>query len=371
MIRVLLVLGTRPEAIKLAPLLRELRAHPAVFRAHLCCTGQHTTLLDSVWRCFGVSPDSNLDVMRAGSSLSALSSRILEALPAVLDAFHPDVVVVQGDTTTTLCAAQAAFYTRVPVVHVEAGLRSGDLYAPFPEEMNRRLVAPLASLHCAPTESAAANLRREGIAADRIHVTGNTGIDALQWVLQGLDAGTLKPSRAFPPGDRRRVVVTMHRREAFGEGLAQVCSALNQLVAEHPVELVVPLHPNPQAGAQIAGMLTPHPHLHLTEALDYVSFVALMRGAHLLLTDSGGIQEEAPYLGVPLVVLRARTERLEGVDAGVASLAGFTPERILEACRAALFSGPPPLPPESRHGIYGDGMASARIRELIASFQTK
>ncbi len=369
---VLVVLGTRPEAIKLAPLVLELRAHPASFRTHLCSTGQHTDLLDPVWKCFGLYPDIALQrTMQPGQSLSALSGRMLTLLPAVIETTGPDIVVVQGDTTTTLCAAQAAFYHRIPVVHVEAGLRTYDVNSPFPEEMNRVLVSRLASLHCAPTQLAAENLMREGVRADRVHVTGNTSIDALQWVLHALDSGSLQPEVAFPVPVRKRVVATMHRREAFGDRLASVCEALNLLLETHDVELVVPLHPNPEAGARIASLLTKHPHLHLIQPLDYASFIALLRSAHLVLTDSGGIQEEAPTLGCPVVVLRERTERPEGLDAGAANLAGFSPQSILASCRAALFPSSDAPVEARRHAIYGDGRASVRIRELIASFQAE
>ncbi len=368
---VLFALGTRPEAIKLAPLLLELRAHSGSFRTHLCSTGQQADLVAPMLAVFGVQADTNLEVMRHGQGLASLSARLLEELAPLMENIKPDLVVVQGDTATTLCAAQAAFYQHIPVLHVEAGLRTGDCGSPFPEEMNRRLVTRLARLHCAPTPSAADNLRREGIPGDAIAVTGNTGIDALAWVLERLRLGELHPPVSFPPAGRKRVVATMHRREAFGTPLENLCAALNTLVAEENVELIVPLHPNPEAGARVASLLHPHPHLHLSGPLDYVSFIALLQGADLVLTDSGGIQEEAPYLGVPLVVLRSVTERLEGVKAGVAQLAGFTPQSILKASRAALFSARPEPLACGHHGIYGDGRASVRIRELISSFQDK
>ncbi|MCW5963774.1 MAG: UDP-N-acetylglucosamine 2-epimerase (non-hydrolyzing) [Bryobacterales bacterium] len=369
--RVLCVLGTRPEAIKLAPLVLELRAHPESFETHLCSTGQHADLLEPVWRCFGIRPDTKLECMRPGQSLESLTARILDSLPAIFESTRPELVIVQGDTTTTLCAAQLAFYRRVPVVHIEAGLRTHNPYMPFPEEMNRTLVSRLASLHCAPTQNAAQNLLREGIPAERVHVTGNTSIDALQWVLGALDNGTLQPEATFPPSERKRVVATMHRRESFGDRLESVCQALVRLLAEHELELIVPLHPNPEAGARVASLLPEHPHLYLTAPLDYASFVALMRSADLLLTDSGGIQEEAPYLGRPVVVVRECTERPEGVAAGVASVVGFEPESILAACRAALFPAADAAQSPVRHGIYGDGSACRQIRHLIASFQGK
>lgn len=369
--RVLFAAGTRPEAIKLAPLVHELRRYPETFEVHLCSTGQQPDLLGPVWECFGLRPDSSLQVMRPGQSLASLSARLLEALPPVLEQFQPQLVAVQGDTATTLCAAQAAFYQRIPVGHVEAGLRTHDLSAPFPEELNRVLVSRIAALHFAPTEAAAENLRREGVPAAAIHVTGNTGIDALLRTLGELVAGRLEPRQRFPRGPLRRIVATMHRRESFGAGLASVCEALNRILARGDVELIVPLHPNPEARSLVEQLLRPHPHLRLCPPLDYVSFIALMREADLLLTDSGGIQEEAPYLGVPVAVLRECTERQEGVAAGLALVAGFDPAGIVSACEQAPRHGVSAPLGTDGHAIYGDGAASGRIRELIDSFLSK
>ncbi len=367
-IRVLVILGTRPEAIKLCPLVLALRERPERFRVHLCSTGQHRELLQPVWNCFGVEPDSNLDGMRAGQPLAESAGRILASLPQVFEAFQPDLAVVQGDTTTTFCGALAAFYQRVPVAHVEAGLRSGDLSAPFPEELNRNLVSRIAALHFAATAEGAENLRREGIPEKRIHVTGNTVIDALERICGALDCGTLTPQVSFPPARRPRVLVTMHRREALETGMPAICRALRRLVDSNDVEIVFPMHPNPQVREVVARELPPHERILRTDPLDYVSFVALMRQSAVALTDSGGIQEEAPYLGLPVIVLRETTERPEGVDAGLARLAGFDPEAIYAACRDLLFSPDSGHPEKGSHTIYGDGQASARIRTVIDSY---
>lgn len=364
----MVILGTRPEAIKLCPLVLALRERPDLFQVHLCSTGQHRELLEPVWECFGVEPDSRLESMRAGQSLAESAGRILTMLPPVFEAFQPRLAVVQGDTTTTFCGALAAFYQRVPVAQVEAGLRSGDLSAPFPEELNRSLVSRFAALHFAATAEGKRNLLREGVPESQIHITGNTGIDALLRICRSLDSGALSPPVAFPAATRPRVLVTMHRREALESGMPALCRALRRLVNACDVEIVFPMHPNPQVREVIARELPPHERILRSEPLDYVSFVALMRQSAVALTDSGGIQEEAPYLGLPVVVLRETTERPEGVEAGLARLAGFDPEAIYAACRDALFSGDFKRPENASHAIYGDGAASARIRSLIASY---
>ncbi len=367
-IRVLVILGTRPEAIKLCPLVLSLRERPERFRVHLCSTGQHRELLEPVWRCFGVEPDSSLGAMCAGQPLAESAGRILTLLPPVFASFQPDLAVVQGDTTTTFCGALAAFYQRVPVAHVEAGLRSGDLSAPFPEELNRSLVSRFAALHFAATAEGARNLLREGVPENRIHVTGNTVIDALERICGALDRGALTPQVSFPPPRRPRVLVTMHRREALETGMPAICRALRRLVDSNDVEIVFPMHPNPRVREVVARELPPHERILRTEPLDYVSFVALMRQSAVALTDSGGIQEEAPYLGLPVIVLRETTERPEGVDAGLARLAGFDPEAIYSACRDLLFSPDSARLENGSHTIYGDGCASARICAAIDSY---
>jgi UDP-N-acetylglucosamine 2-epimerase (non-hydrolysing) len=370
-IRILTILGTRPEAIKLCPLVVALREQPSRFDVHVCSTGQHRELLEPVWAAFGVISDSTLDTMVAGQSLARSTARILASLAPVFETYRPDLAVVQGDTTTTLCGAVAAFYQQVPVAHVEAGLRSGDLTAPFPEEMHRSVVGRIATLHFASTVRAAENLRAEGVPPERIHVTGNTGIDALRMIAGALERGALTPSVVFPPPRQKRVVVTMHRREAQEAGLPAICETLNHLVDTLEVEIVFPVHPNPAVKKAVATRLRPHDRIHLCAPLDYVSFVALLASAHLVITDSGGIQEEAPYLGVPAVVVRETTERAEGVAAGFSRLVGFDTHALLEACCERINSPKMGGRFDLSHQTYGDGTACLRIRELIASFLSR
>ena len=328
--KVLLVFGTRPEAIKLCPVLTHLRSRPAEFLARVCVTGQHRELLDQVLEAFDAVPDFDLGAMLAGQSLFQSTSRILASLEPVLEAEKPDMVLVQGDTTTTLCGALAAFYCRVPVGHVEAGLRTGDRFQPFPEEINRVLTSRLASLHFAATEGAARNLVAEGVPRDRIAVTGNSGIDAVLHVRDALEQGKLK-CREWPQLNpaKRLIVVTAHRRESFGEGFESICAALVSLSRRGDVQIVYPVHPNPQVQQPVSRLLSGHENILLVEPLAYVPFVDLMRRAYLLLTDSGGIQEEAPSLGKPVLVMREKTERPEAVQAGTAKLVGTGEDRIV------------------------------------------
>ena len=366
MTRVLFVFGTRPEAIKLAPLVRALRADPARFETSVVVTAQHRDLLDQVLGAFSIRPDHDLNLMRPGQTLLASASRILAGLEPVLAREKPDWVLVQGDTATTFCGALAAFYMGMPVGHVEAGLRTGDVRQPFPEEMNRVLASRLATLHFAATEGAAANLRREGVAQDRIFVTGNTGIDAVLAIRGDLESGRLHT----PPGPplhpaKKLILVTAHRRESFGEGFLRICEALRRLAARGDAEIVYPVHPNPNVQDPVNRLLRNTPGIHLMKPLAYVEFVALMLRAHFLLTDSGGIQEEAPSLGKPVLVMREKTERPEAVDAGTARLVGTDPERIcLEAAR--LLDNPEEYSARSQiHNPYGDGQASRRIADIL------
>ena len=290
--KALVVFGTRPEAIKLCPVVRAFQARPDRFVTSVCVTAQHRELLDQVLRVFEVVPDHDLDLMRPGQTLTGATSRILAALEPVMDEERPDLVVVQGDTTTTLCGALASFYARTPLVHVEAGLRTGDLRQPFPEEMNRVVTSRLASLHCAATESAAANLRAEGTPTDSITVTGNSVIDAVLHVRDGLEQGRwpdATPERIASWIDPRKklIVVTAHRRESFGEGFEQICRALRALSRTGDVQLVYPAHPNPNVQEPVNRLLAGLPNLLITEPLDYLAFVDLMRRAYILITDSG------------------------------------------------------------------------------------
>ena len=367
--RVLFILGTRPEAIKLFPVVRSLRARPNEFQPLVCVTAQHRAMLDQVLDAFDVRPDYDLDLMRPGQTLAQCASRILAALePVLLDA-KPQMALVQGDTTTTMAGALAAFYQRVPVGHVEAGLRTGDMEQPFPEEMNRVVTARLADLHFAPTESARRNLLREGVAEDRITVTGNSGIDAVLYVRDALAAGRV-PIGEWPwlDGAKRLIVVTAHRRESFGEGMERIAEAIARLASRGDVQIVYPVHRNPRVLECMTQRLGHTRDVFLTEPLGYVPFVDLMRRAHLIVTDSGGIQEEAPSLGKPVLVLREKTERPEAVDAGTVKLVGTSVSRIVTEAERLLDDS---AEYEARchiHNPYGDGAAGPRIAGVIAQF---
>jgi len=369
--KILFIFGTRPEAIKLCPLVRELRSVSS-FQIRVCVTGQHREMLDQVLAAFEVIPDYDLSLMLPGQTLFQSTSRILAALEAVFTTECPDLTVVQGDTTTTLCGALASFYQNVPVAHVEAGLRTGDLRQPFPEELNRVLTSRMTALHFAPTEDSATNLRREGISPDSVHVTGNTGIDAVLYVRDALEQGRLQAPVAFQNQPNRKLIaITAHRRESFGDGFERICSALAQLAKRSDVEIVYPVHPNPHVQDPVNRLLRGRANIHLIPPLDYVSFVDLMRQAYLLITDSGGIQEEGPSLGKPILVLREKTERPEAVTAGTVKLVGTNPERILtEAVR--LLDDTQEYQRMARvHNPYGDGHSCTRIADLIHSFLSK
>lgn len=369
MIKVLFVFGTRPEAIKLCPVLLHLRSRPSEFETRVCVTGQHRHMLDQVLSVFDVRPDHDLDLMLPGQTLFQSTSRILAALEAVLQAEQPTIVLVQGDTTTTLCGALAAFYSGVPVGHVEAGLRTGDMAQPFPEEMNRVLAARLSTLHFAATAGAARNLIAEGVPEARITVTGNSGIDAVLYVRDGLAGGQL-PGVTLPMLDpaKKLIVVTAHRRESFGEGFERICAALARLAARPDVQIVYPVHRNPNVQEPVNRLLAGQPNIFLIDPLEYVPFVDLMRKAYLLITDSGGIQEEGPSLGKPVLVMRDKTERPEAVEAGTVKLVGSCEDAIVQAARE-LLENPKTYQAMARvHNPYGDGRASARIGDAIHSF---
>jgi UDP-N-acetylglucosamine 2-epimerase (non-hydrolysing) len=369
--KILFIFGTRPEAIKLCPVVRTLR-RDAGFEVRVCVTAQHRQMLDQVLAAFDIRPDHDLDRMLPGQTLFQSTSRILAGLESVLAAEQPDLVLVQGDTTTTLCGALASFYKNVPCGHVEAGLRTGDPRQPFPEEMNRILATRLCALHFAATEWAASNLRAEGVSEDTIGVTGNTGIDAVLHVRDGLESGRLV-SRAWPELDpaRKLILVTAHRRESFGDGFERICRALAALTERPDVQLVYPVHPNPNVQDPVNRLLSGRPHIHLIAPLDYVPFVDLMRRAYLIVTDSGGIQEEGPSLGKPILVLRDKTERPEAVTAGTVKLVG-TDERRIRSEAVRLLEDPSEYARMARvHNPYGDGRASERISTLIHSFFSK
>jgi UDP-N-acetylglucosamine 2-epimerase (non-hydrolysing) len=371
MTKVLLIFGTRPEAIKLCPVLLHLRSRAAEFQVKCCVTAQHREMLDQVLQVFGVRPDYDLDLMQPGQTLARLTARILSALEGVLAAERPDIVLVQGDTTTTFAGALAAFYARIRVGHVEAGLRTGDLTQPFPEELNRVLTTRLSALHFAPTEGAARNLRADNVPAERIVVTGNTGIDAVLQVSERLQSGGI--SGVELPGldpSRRLLVVTAHRRENHGAPLEAICEAMVRLARRGDVQIVYPVHRNPNVAGPVERLLGGEPSILLCDPFEYVPFVDLMRRAYLLITDSGGIQEEGPSLGKPVLVMREKTERPEAVEAGTVKLVGTDAERIVRETQILLEDRAEFERMSRAHNPYGDGHASERIGEALARLDT-
>jgi UDP-N-acetylglucosamine 2-epimerase (non-hydrolysing) len=362
---VLFIFGTRPEAIKLCPLLLKLRSYPELYTTKVCATAQHRGMLDQVLTAFGVTPDYDLNVMTPGQTLFHSTARILQALEKPFAELKPHIAIVQGDTTTTLCGALAAFYAGVPVAHVEAGLRTGDLRQPFPEELNRVLTGRMATLHFAATASAAENLRREGI-SQNVCVTGNTGIDAVLHVRDRLERGELAPSGpSFDQPGKRLILVTAHRRESFGEGFQRICEALRTIADRQDVHVIYPVHPNPNVQTIVNEGLRAHPNITLTQPMDYVPFVDLMRRAYLILTDSGGIQEEGPSLGKPVLVLREKTERPEAVEAGTVKLVGTDAARIVHETTTLLDQAEEYERMSRIHNPYGDGHASERIEAAL------
>lgn len=367
--KLMVVFGTRPEAIKMAPVVSALKAVPG-FETIVTVTAQHRQMLDQVLDLFGIVPDEDLDVMQPGQTLPDLFSRILLGMSRVIEMRRPDLVLVHGDTSTTLATALAAFYARVPVAHVEAGLRTGDITAPWPEEANRRLVAPLTRFHFAPTSKAQSNLRHEGTPAETVHVTGNTVIDALLEVTDKIASepaleADLSARFPFLDPDKRLILVTGHRRENFGDGFEQICRALADLADRGDTQIVYPVHLNPNVQEPVNRILSQHPAIRLIEPQDYLPFVYLMSRAYLILTDSGGIQEEAPSLGKPVLVMRDTTERPEAVEAGTVLLVGTERARILEEANRLLDDPEAYRVMSHAHNPYGDGRAAKRIAEIL------
>jgi UDP-N-acetylglucosamine 2-epimerase (non-hydrolysing) len=366
--KVLFVFGTRPEAIKLAPVVQELSRRPN-FDCKICVTGQHREMLAQVLELFELRPDWNLDLMRPNQDLAYLTGAVLSGVGEVLRAFRPDRVIVQGDTTTTFAGALAAFYHRIPVAHVEAGLRTDDIHSPWPEEVNRRLVTHIADLHFAPTARARANLQREGVGCSRIFVTGNTGIDALLWIAALLDNRPDLRSRfeAVLPAHfagRRIILMTGHRRESFDGGIARICRAMARIADRPDVGIVFPVHRNPNV-RQAIEPLRRHANVLLTEPADYPDLVFLLNRCHFVVTDSGGIQEEAPSFGKPVLVTRETTERPEAMEFGLATLVGTDEERLFSEM-TALLDDPGAYSRMSRiANPYGDGRASRRIAQQL------
>ena len=369
---VMLVFGTRPEAIKMAPVVLALRERPDM-RVTVTVTAQHRQMLDQVLEIFGIEPDHDLDVMKDKQDLSELFSRILLGMKGVLANDRPDLLLVHGDTSTTLATALAAFYAKVPVGHVEAGLRTGDMLAPWPEEMNRTLTAPLSALHFSPTPQSRDNLLKEGIPGSSIHVTGNTVIDTLLRVVDKVQGdAALREDLAgrfdFLDDARKLILVTGHRRENFGGGFERICEALARLAARPDVQIVYPVHLNPNVQEPVSRILGDHPNVHLIEPQDYLPFVYLMTRAHIILTDSGGIQEEAPSLGKPVLVMRDTTERPEAVEAGTVRLVGTTTDLIAGETERLLDDEARYGEMSRAHNPYGDGQAARRIIETIGQW---
>jgi UDP-N-acetylglucosamine 2-epimerase (non-hydrolysing) len=375
MIKVLLVFGTRPEAIKMAPLVKELEKSPAEFRVRVCVTAQHRGMLDQVLQLFDIRPDHDLNNMKPGQDLFDITCDVIQGLKPILTAERPDIVLVHGDTTTTMAAALAAFYCRLPVGHVEAGLRTGNKFAPFPEVINRRIAGTLADLHFAPTVASRDNLRAEGVAPDTIFVTGNTVIDALFSIIEMLQASPELRSRfdrefSFLDPARRLILVTGHRRENFGEGFDNICRALADIARARPdVEILYPVHLNPNVQEPVRRLLGEEGlrNIHLIEPVDYLPFVYLMNRSHLIITDSGGVQEEAPSLGKPVLVMRETTERPEAVAAGTVILTGADRERLVGEALRLLDNQEAFQRMSKAHNPYGDGLAAKRIVATLRS----
>ena len=369
--KVLVVFGTRPEAIKMAPLVHAF-ANDIRFESRVCVTAQHREMLDQVLGLFEISPEYDLNLMKPGQTLSDVTSGILKGMERVLDDFQPDVVLVHGDTATTFAAALAAYYKQIPVGHVEAGLRTGNIYSPWPEEGNRKLTGALARYHFAPTETSRQNLLNENVLALDILVTGNTVIDSLLWVKNKLDHDAqLRDELAelFPmlDSEKKLVLVTGHRRESFGGGFERICEALRKISNEHyDCQVVYPVHLNPNVQEPVNRLLADCGNVHLIPPQDYLPFVYLMSQSYLILTDSGGIQEEAPSLGKPVLVMRETTERPEAVGAGTVKLVGTDVDLIVNEVRNLLLNETAYADMSRAHNPYGDGQACKRILDFLS-----
>lgn len=368
--KTLCIFGTRPEAIKMAPLVLALAADDR-FEAKVCVTGQHREMLDQVLGLFAITPDFDLNIMKPGQDLTDVTTAILQGLKPVLSEFKPDIVLVHGDTATTLAASLAAYYQQIPVAHVEAGLRTGNLYSPWPEEGNRKLTGALATLNFAPTDTSQGNLLREGISQGNIIVTGNTVIDALLDVVKRLDQDPALLAQASAPAEfldpsRKLILVTGHRRESFGDGFERICHALIEVAQQHPeVDIVYPVHLNPNVREPVNRLLNGIGNIYLIAPLDYLPFVHMMSRAHIILTDSGGIQEEAPSLGKPVLVMRDTTERPEAVTAGTVKLVGTHTVDIVRELNRLLLDKAAYQAMSYAHNPYGDGNACQRILEAL------
>ncbi|MDB5618902.1 UDP-N-acetylglucosamine 2-epimerase (non-hydrolyzing) [Tardiphaga sp.] len=367
--KTLIVFGTRPEAIKMAPVVKELQKS-AILQVRVCVTAQHRAILDQILQFFDITPDHDLNAMRPDQALDQLTARLLVGVGGVLDVEKPDLVLVHGDTTTTFASAISAFYRGIPIGHVEAGLRSGSLRAPFPEELNRKITSLVTTQHFVPTERSKENLLGEGVDLKNIYLTGNTVIDALLETAQRFRStpALVEPFKARFAflGDLQVILVTGHRRESFGEGFENICAAMIDIVTQNQnVQIVYPVHPNPNVFEPVNRLLGGHPRIHLIEPLDYSPFVYLMERSHFIITDSGGVQEEAPSLGKPVLVMRDTTERPEAVDAGTVILVGTSRARILLEANRLLRDNDHYLRMSRSINPYGDGNAAKRIRVAI------
>ena len=366
--RIFVLFGTRPEAIKLFPVVKRLQAQDAI-EAIVCVTAQHREMLDQVLKLTNIAPEIDLDLMEANQSLDRLSARILVSVGEALDRTRPDRVVVQGDTTTAMMGSLAAYYRRIPVAHVEAGLRSGNIYAPWPEEVNRKIVGSIADQHFAPTKLAAEVLLKENVPCERVHVTGNTIVDALLATKKLIESNPALACRwddvKSRQGSRRIILVTAHRRESFGGGIDRIADALLQILQRDDLAIVLPLHPNPNVQDVLGTRLAGHPRAEIIAPQEYADFVGLLSLAHIVLTDLGGIQEEAPSLGKPVLVMRDTTERPEGVLAGTARLVGTDRDRIIAETFLLLDNPDHYLAMSHAHNPFGDGHASERIVRVM------
>jgi len=365
------VFGTRPEAIKMAPVIKRIKAHPGKFQSVVCVTAQHREMLDQVLSLFEIRPDHDLNIMQAEQDLFDVTCNVLQRLKPVLEKEKPDIVLVQGDTTTTFAASLAAFYSNIPIGHVEAGLRTRNKYAPFPEEINRKVTSCIADLHFAPTEGAKQNLLSEGVTEETIHVTGNTVIDALLEIVERIKTNSgLEQSLAeqfpFLDSSRKLILVTGHRRENFGKGFERICHALKKLGERNDVQVVYPVHLNPNVQKPVNRILGDCPRIHLVKPLGYLPFVYLMNRSYIIITDSGGIQEEAPSMGKPVLMMRDITERPEAVEAGTVKLVGTDADLIVREAENLLNNQTTYEKMARAHNPYGDGKAAERVVEAIA-----
>jgi UDP-N-acetylglucosamine 2-epimerase (non-hydrolysing) len=367
--KIFFIFGTRPEAIKMASVIKEFQKHNTIFDVKICVTAQHREMLDQILNLFEIKPDFDLNIMKPNQDLYDITSNVLLSLKSIFKKEKPDLIFVQGDTTTTFAASLAAFYQKIPVAHIEAGLRTDNIYSPFPEEINRQLTSRIASYHFAPTITAKNNLLREGISENKIFVTGNTVIDALLFV-----AKKIRNKKIIIDGyeikERKFILVTGHRRENFGEGFLNICQALREIAVSNPeIDIVYPVHLNPNVQKPVYKILNGIPNIYLIKPLDYEKFVYLMSKCFFILTDSGGIQEEAPSLGKPVLVMRDTTERPEAVKAGTAKLVGANKTRIVKGVQELINNKKEYERMSKAHNPYGDGKASKLILEFIGGLK--